>query len=206
MIVEHSRLYTVDPAHPTAHYEYSNQVEAACAKLLGFDNIDQPPGYHPEYDFENLNTGLTYELKCRRPGKEDNFPRVEFKQSSSKRPSGVQLTTADYWIFISYQAGVGKVRALELTTVKRMYQYFLDGSLPYNAFASPNDNFFRIDTFRGIGTNHIWLGDIAANMEQGTYDLSKWSRKNNNPGIVWTSTRPKRAPSKNPFPNRTDNI
>jgi len=207
MIIEHSKLFAENPADPTAHFRYSNEVEAALAKLLGMTNINQPVGrngYHPEYDFQDLDTGLTFEVKCqfRKPDEYLRFIKVEYKQSSNSRPSGIELSTADYWIFITRDtnagADIGKVRAYKRETLETLYEYFKDGSI------RGQYNYFHFDPWNGVGYQHIWLGDIAATVTPNTFDLTKWVRK----GYPLQSgfIRPKRAPSRNPFPGRTDNI
>ena len=207
MLVEHSLLYTENPADPLAHYRYSNQVEAALAGLLGMTNIDQPVGrngYHPEYDFEDLDTGLTFEVKCQFR----KLLQVEYRQSKADRsgvhrPSGIELSTADYWLFVSNEfssatgGAIGKVRAFKRSVLLTMYQHYKDagGSVA---------NSFSINPWEGLGKQHSWLGDIAATTAPNMFDLTTWTRK----GYALQSgfTRPPRPTSRNPFPNRTDNI
>lgn len=204
MIVEHSLLYTENPADPFAHYRYSNAVELALADLIGITDVDQPSGYHPEYDFKDLATGFTFEVKCQFR----KLLQVEYRQSKADRsgvhrPSGIELSTADYWIFVSSEfsnatgGAIGKVRAFKRSVLLTMYQHYKDAG-------GSDANSFTINPWEGLGKQHIWLGDIAATTSPNIFDLTTWTRKGHD--LQSGFNRPPRPPSRNPFPNRTDNI
>jgi hypothetical protein len=170
-------------------------------------NIDQPigrNGYHPEYDFKDLDAGLTFEVKCQFR----KLLQVEYRQSKADRagvhrPSGIELSTADYWIFVSNEfsnatgGAIGKVRAFKRSVLLTMYQHYKDAG-------GSDANSFTINPWEGMGKQHIWLGDIASTTTPNTFYLSNWTRKgyqlqsNFNPVY--------RPPSRDPFPSRTDNI
>jgi hypothetical protein len=204
MIVEHSLLYTENPADPFAHYRYSNAAEIALATLIGITDVDQPSGYHPEYDFKDLHTGKTFEVKCQF----HKLLHVEYRQSKAdmsgvRRPSGIELSTADYWIFVSNEfsnatgSAIGKVRAFKRSVLLTMYQHFKDAG-------GSTANHFVINPWEGMGKQHIWLGDIDATTAPNSFYLTTWARKGHN--LYSGFTRPPRPPSRDPFPNRTDTI
>jgi len=193
MIVEHDRLWKLQPGWSMKKcFDYSKIAEEALADLVGIVNRTIAEGFHSEFDFTDADTGTTYEVKFQFHGSVD----IEFEQSKNTNPSGISISTADYWLIVnvsSTKAGemVGKIRKYTLADLKY--------AVETRRLAGMTDGKKKCK-FDPRELPHEWLGDVHINLDARTWDLTGWK----------TQARPrasfKRKPSRNQFPNRTDNI
>lgn len=178
MIVDHNRLYKIDPKDPKAHYNYSNLAEAAVAKLLGIRKIHQPAGYHPEYDFEDAATAKTYEIKF---SLYDRF-HLEFRQSDTGYDSGIMLSKADFWVIIqpgksidkvtNESALTGKVRVFTIETMWNAFEAHVRAGGLKNG-----KNYCEINPWPGgNGEQHTWTGDVSLSVQDRMWDLSRYTK------------------------------
>ena len=178
MIVDHNRLYKIDPTDPKAHYRYSNLAEAAVATLLGIRKIYQPDGYHPEYDFMDVATKKTYEVKF---SLYDRF-HLEFKQSDTGYDSGIMLSKADYWVIIQPGKSVdqctnetvltGKVRIFTIETMWNAFESHVTAGGLKNG-----KNYCEINPWPGgNGEVHDWRGDVSLSVADRRWDLTRYTK------------------------------
>jgi hypothetical protein len=193
MIVNHKNLYVFKKGWSFQHCaNYSKLAEEALADLLGIKNRILAEGYHPEFDLTDVDTGLTYEIKFQFHGEVD----IEFEQEKNTNPSGISVSTADYWLIVntsSTMSGemVGKIRKYKLADLKYAVE------TRHLAGMTEGKKKCRFDP-RDLP--HEWLGDIHIDLIEKTWDLTGWKFQAR-PRVSF-----KRKPSRNPFPNRTDNI
>lgn len=167
MIVEHDKLYKQSATWSWDDcFRYSKQCEQALADLLGIPCM-LAPGRHSEFDFTDTTTGLTYEVKFHATEK----LKFEFRQSTTHKPSGVSVSTADYWLLVSMGERkdgtiVGKIRKYKLADLERVCEQAIrtghhNGT---QCWILPND------------IPHEWLGDVEFDPIARIFDLTKLKR------------------------------
>lgn len=80
---------------------YENKAREKIVDKFHYKIIKISDGYEPRYDFkalnESINKKIKYEVKTTK--QQYNTIFIEFKNSTNK-PSGIRLTTANYYIFV----------------------------------------------------------------------------------------------------------
>jgi hypothetical protein len=171
-------------------FEYSKQAEQALANLIGIP-CELAPGKFSAYDFTDPLTDTTYEVKFQfKPS-----INIEFQQSKNTNPSGIATSTADYWLMVNTgwskaHGLVGKVRKFAIADLKLAVETHQLGGLDHGKYCVFDDR----------ALPHEWLGDISIDDKLRMWDLTKWL------ACRAAKTSFKRKPSRNPFPNRVDNI
>ena len=87
-------------------------------KYKEFDNVHHPKEKcFKDYDFKNLDTEKSYEVKADRKTQKTGNLFIEFK--SRDKPSGISTTKADYWVhFITCENGMQSKQYIKIKTNK----------------------------------------------------------------------------------------
>jgi len=168
-------------------FAYSKQAESALAKLMGI-SATLAEGNHSEFDFTDNRTSKTYEVKFQFA----HSITLEVAQSKTGVPSGVSVSTADYWVIVSkgFSDGVvGKVRKFNLADLKSVCS---------------TDQLDKLGESKRIIVDprdvpHEWLGDVTIDEAARTWDLHTWARR------APTKVSFKRKPTIKPDVLLTDN-
>lgn len=170
------KLYESD--NDKDHFLYSEEAELALSTLVfGEKNIKNiSSGYAPGYDVELAN-GKTVEIKIK--SGRDLF--IEFSQLSragERVDSGMALSKADYWLFVTLGGGgsykhVGKLRLFKksklLSSIVRglkynpsLYYYhkYNSGTEADGVIIKPNA--LKEDVVGKDVLSHHWLGNLDA--------------------------------------------
>lgn len=165
MYLHHPDLYIIRPGHTMQDcFAYSKRAEQSLANLLSLPCV-LAEGNHSEHDFVDPSTGTTYEVKFQfKP-----LVTIEFEQANSTRPSGIAVSTADFWLIVNTSwtnAGeqVGKVRRYTLQSLQ-------------DAARQAESTDGKTCTFNPRQLDHVWLGDIAIDPDTRTWDLTKWKKR-----------------------------
>ena len=101
-------------------YQTGLYFENELLKYIEYDAYERPQGYFPYYDFkfDIEDKQITYEVKA------DNYinktGNIAIEYECRKKPSGISLSTADYWAIFDYKTKTDyKLYIIPLEIIKK---------------------------------------------------------------------------------------
>lgn len=128
-------------------------------------------GNSPEWDVK-LEDGTTIEVKFT----DNTKPFIETHYADG-RPSGLSLSTADYYLIV--QAGfwgdkkLGKVKVIPTDVLRNIASVCEQKEYPAS-HNSPGSKGFILN--RELGNNDGWIGNLNYDTAEGGFDLSGWQK------------------------------